>query len=65
MKTTTQICRENARTLGGFDNAQIIAEAIANNDLPGFLESIALIPKEGCRLINLLRETNVPARNQR
>lgn len=65
MKTTTQICRENARTLGGFDNAQIIAEAIANNDLPGFLESIALIPKEGYRLINLLREANVPARNQR
>ena len=38
MKTTNQICRENARTLGGFDNAQIIAEAVANNDLSSFLD---------------------------
>ena len=63
MKTTTQICRENARLLGGFDNAQTIAEAIANNDADSFLGAVGALPKEAYRLINLLCE--VPARNQR
>ena len=63
MKTTNQICRENARTLGGFDNAQIIAEAVANNDLSSFLDAVGVLPKEAHKLINLLCE--VPSRNQR
>lgn len=63
MKTATQICKENTRLLGGFDNAQTIAEAIANNDVDSFLSAVGALPKEAYRLINLLCE--VPVRNQR
>jgi hypothetical protein len=65
MKTTNQICRENTRLLGGFDNAQAIAESITNNDVDSFLNAVGALPKEAYRLINLLCEANVPARNQR
>lgn len=65
MKTATQICRENARLLGGIDNAFVIAESITNNDTRGFIDAIKPLPEEAYGLINLLRESIVPSRNQR
>ena len=65
MKTANQICRENPSLLGGFDNAQIIAEALNNDDRNSFINATQLLPEDGYKLIKLLCESIVPVRNQR